>query len=135
MGNEYIDLPSGNLPYATKQEVKFMDLLNEYLAKYYAEHGNKNLYMELEWWSIFNVHETIIISDKFWFIKHLVGWKNIDREKLQNILYATGYDFPIWKSYDQMGSEDIENYTRYESLIMLLSIQNNPIEFLTNIIK
>ena len=135
MQNEYIDLPSGNLPYATKQEVKFMDLLNEYLAKYYAEHGNKNLYIELEWWSIFNVHETIIISDKFWFIKHLVVGKNIDREKLQNILNTTGYDFPIWKSYDQMGSEDIENYTRYESLIMLLSIQNNPIEFLTNIIK
>ena len=135
MGNEYIDLPSGNLPYATKQEVIFMDLLNEYLAKYYAEHGNKNLYMELEWWSIFNVHETIIISNRFGFIKHLVGGKNIDREKLQNILVNTGYDFPIWKSYDQLGSEDIENYTRYESLVMLLSIQNNPIEFLTNIIK
>ena len=135
MGNEYIDLPSGNLPYATKQEVIFMDLLNEYLAKYYAEHGNKNLYMELEWWSIFNVHETIIISNRFGFIKHLVGGKNIDREKLQNILNNAGYDFPIWKSFDQMGSEDIENYTRYESLVMLLSIQNNPIEFLTNIIK
>ena len=135
MGNEYIDLPSGNLPYATKQEVRFMNLLNEYLAKYYAEHGNKNLYVELEWRNIFNVHEIIIISDKFWFIKHLVGWNNIDREKLQNILVTTGYDFPIWKSYDQMGSEDIENYTRYESLVMLLSIQNNPIEFLTNIIK
>lgn len=135
MWNEYIDLPSNDLPYATKQDVRFMDLLNEYLAKYYAEHGNKNLYVELEWWSIFNVHETVVISDKFWFIKHLVDNGNIDREKLQNILVTTGYDFPIWKSYDQMGSEDIENYTRYESLIMLLSIQNDPIEFLTNIIK
>ena len=135
MQNEYIDVPSGNLPYATKREVKFMDLLNEYLLKYYAEHGNKNLYIELEWWSLFNVHETVVISDKFWFIKHLVGNGNIDREHLQDILNIQCYDFPIWKSYNQMGCEDIENYTRYESLIMLLSIQNNPIEFLTHIIK
>ena len=135
MQNEFIDVPNQEIPVATKEEVKFMQLLNEYLLKYYAEHGNKNLYMELGWWSVFNVHEIVVISDKFWFIKHLVGNGNIDREHLQEILNITGYDFPIWKSYDQMGSEDIENYTRYESLIMLLSIQNNPIEFLTNIIK
>lgn len=136
MQNEYIDLPSGNLPYATKQEVKFMDLLNEYLLEYQKHHTPPlNLNAKIVWFTCFWVHETIIISNRFGFIRHLVGGKNIDREKLQKILDTTGYDFPIWKSYDQMGSEDIENYTRYESLIMLLSIQNEPIEFLTHIIK
>lgn len=136
MQNEFIDVPSHDLPYLTKQETKFMDLLIEYLLEYQKRHQPPyNLDPKLNWFTVMWVHETIIISDKFWFIRHLVGNGNIDREKLQDILNIQCYDFPIWKSYDKMGSEYMENYTRYESLIMLLSIQHNPIEFLTHIIK
>lgn len=138
MQNEYIDLPSGNLPYATKQEVRFMDLLNEYLAKYYAEHGNKNLYIELEWWSLFNVHETVVISRRFWFIKRLVDNHKIDLDKLKDNATFTAITHCIWIWRDWRTVKEWESIMKaiwIDAIIAYLSIQDSPIEFLISILK
>ena len=120
MEREFIDIPIQEIPVATKEEVKFMQLLNEYLLKYYAEHGDKNLHIELGGWSLFNVHEVVIVSRRFGFIKWLVKNNKIDLQQLEEKLLK------IWI---------YKNIWYYEWLLMLLSIQDNPIEFLISILK
>jgi hypothetical protein len=43
--------------------------------------------------------------------------------------------FPLWKDFDQLGSEEIEEYSEYESLLMLLSISSSPIDDLISYLK
>ena len=119
MEREFIDIPIQEIPQATKEEAKFMWLLNDYLLKYYAEYWNRNLYCELGGWSLLNVHETVIISKKFWFIKRLVENNKIDFVKLDDNSY--------WY--------EINTGREYLDLVALLSIQNNPVEFLVSILK
>ena len=121
---KYVDLP-----YATKQETKFMNLLNEYLAKYYAEHGNKNLYIELEWWSIFNVHEIVVISSRFWFIKRLVYNDKIDYQKDWHNSNDT------WYVYVKADTKKTDLEIKSDTLLMVLAIENEPIKFLCSILK
>ena len=54
-----------------------------------------------------------VLSKKFWFIEWLVDNDKIDIEKFPQIM----------------------EYSDYESLLMLLSINDNPIEFLISILK
>ena len=54
-----------------------------------------------------------IISKKFWFIEQLIKRNQIDLEKFPQIM----------------------EYSDYESLLMILSIQDNPIEYLCSILK
>ena len=54
-----------------------------------------------------------IIDKKFWFIEWLVKKKKVDLDKFPQIM----------------------EYSDYESLLMLLSIQDNPITFLLSILK
>ena len=65
------------------------------------------------------VLEATLISKKYGFIKWLVENEKIDLEIAL-----------IW-----LESNDRTSYTETEELLMLLSIQENPIEFLVSILK
>lgn len=80
----------------------------------------------------FKNHERKIISKRYGFIKWLVENNKINIDKLK---FQSDFMFPLWKNFDQMGSEDIEEYSDYESLLMLLSIQEEPVSFLITLLK
>ena len=69
----------------------------------------------------------LIISKEYWFIKWLVENEKIDFEKLRE---KYEWEFPIiYLEYTQ------ELYSEYESLLMLLAIQDEPISFLISLLK
>ena len=83
---------------------------------------------ELENWYYFN--QWYIISKQFWFISWLVENDKIDRDN-QALQYAKSdlsKFFTEWKDKNWMSDD-------YAMLLMLLSIQDNPIEFLISILK
>ena len=67
-----------------------------------------------------------IISKKFWFIEWLVANDKLIHieEVIESIMY-----------YGNWQVEDINCYDEYHSILMLLSIQDNPIDFLVSILK
>ena len=94
----------------------------------------KDLFIEYHWEWVYGIIEPehwiylreamqarapYIISKKYWFIKWLV-----ENEKIK--------DYYEW-------NDDVdyvrEKYWFYEALLMLLSIQDNPIDFLSSILK
>ena len=122
MEREFIDIPIQEISQATKEEAKFMWLLNDYLLKYYAEYWNRNLYCELGGWSLLNVHEIVIISKKFWFIQRLVDHDRIDLDKLlKGIKENKIYCWKWWKTRNM--------------LLMLLAVSNSPIKDLISYLK
>lgn len=74
-------------------------------------------------WAIKNSKE-ILISKSFWFIKWLV-----DNDKIY-ISKSWIDDLPAMFAYDY---ESVE--CKSDRLVMMLSIQDNPIEYLVNILK
>ena len=70
--------------------------------------------------------EETIISKKFWFIKWLIenNKVNIVKEVINDIEY-----------YGHWQIENVDCYSQYDSLLMLLSIQDDPISFLASILK
>jgi len=98
--------------------------LIEPLEKYLLELAKENplytnLNVNLSWVSILWVHETILISKKFWFIKWLVQNDKINYDKLE--------DNPDWFYIDLSDN--------YLEILALLSIQDEPISFLISILK
>jgi hypothetical protein len=77
-----------------------------------------DLDVSLAWITICWIHETVLISKKFWFIKRLVDNDKID---FREDFYLE--DQHWWGFWDD------------EDIIMLLSIQDNPIDFLCSILK
>ena len=78
-----------------------------------------------DWWYMFWLddiayREERILGKKFWFIQWLVDNDKIDLQQLERKLLK------IWI---------YKNIWYYEWLLMLLSIQDNPIEFLISILK
>ena len=67
--------------------------------------------------------ELLMISKEHWFIKWLLDTKKIDRDKLYVEMNWVVY----FNYYEQ---EVLEEYSDSDWLIMLLSIQDDPIEFL-----
>jgi hypothetical protein len=101
-----------------------MEKLIELLNEYQEEKGSEIRFKRIDnsdffvcWDDVWLGYETIL-SKKFWFIKWLVDNDKIDKEK-------------VWKNE----SPDIFDYSFYEVVLMLLSIQDNPIEFLISILK
>lgn len=102
---------------------KLIELLNEYdewFVSWFEE------YNEACWMFFTNVwqaiDETEIISKKFWFIQWLV-----ENEKI---------DFSWeWKLSSELVSLFERKLDNAEWVIALLSIQDNPIEFLVSILK
>lgn len=97
---------------------KLIELLNEYdkpLGWYYEDWVldcklNLYEYMAYEW----------ICSARYWFIKWLIENEKIDFKKL---------DTP---RFNQLVDNTLDTYL---ALLMLLSIQDEPIEFLVSILK
>lgn len=110
---------------------KLLELLNEY--KIYTDH-KKSRMSEYVWTNVWDdivmdsyvwttKDKTLeIISKKFWFIKWLVKNDKVDLEKLDTPEYID-----LWDDFMKLSDSDY--------LTMLLSIQDNPIEFLVSILK
>lgn len=94
---------------------KLIRLLDEY-------HHKKTEDLE-RWKERVEEHKHWIISKQFWFIKRLVDNDKIDLWKLIMI-----------KDEEQKAIVDIDN-SRENTLLMLLAISNEPIEFLISILK
>jgi hypothetical protein len=115
-----------------KEIWKLLELLNEYVEK----HNKSDLYYTFElkdnwwlfcyddvtdhkWWTMQD-EAMVICSKKFWFIKWLVENDKIDldNEELVSLMSE------LWE------------FNQYEKcLLMLLSIQDEPIRFLCEILK
>lgn len=111
---------------------KLLDLLNEMLEEQGKDYRFISVvdcdFFQIDWknwlW-----YETIL-SKKFWFIKRLVEKDKIDRNN-QALQYAKSdlsKFFTEWKDKNWMSDN-------CAMLLMLLSIQDNPIEFLVFILK
>jgi hypothetical protein len=105
---------------------KLIELLNEY---------DDNNWEVTDYWALFNrmnewISETEdlqVISKKFWFIWWLVQNDKIDTTN-KFTLMANVENKENWLWY-------AHTFEWYEALIMILSIQDNPIEFLVSILK
>lgn len=69
----------------------------------------------------------VIISKRFWFIEWLVENDKIDTDELLDIYWETSQS--MWQD------NKYELYSEYERLLMLLALQDEPIEFLCNKLK
>lgn len=121
---------------------KLIELLNEYekermktniIPRIRTEKWNDLSYLEMSWF----YSELLCISKKYGFIKWLVDNDKIDIEEMYE---------RIWKPqiimYDERHEEEelceiigVNERSYYEDLIMLLSIQDEPIYFLCDILK
>jgi hypothetical protein len=80
-------------------------------------------------WDKINDKETAwIISKKFWFIEQLIKRNQIDLWKL----FTSDIEIPL-REVD--GWNDVKIFPIHESLLMILSIQDNPLEYLCSILK
>ena len=98
---------------------KFCGMVEEYRLELAKKNPNLQLDVSLDWYTMCWIHETILISKKFEFIKWLYENDKIDFRKLD--------DNPDWY--------DINTNREYLDLVALISIQDNPIEFLISILK
>lgn len=106
---------------------KLIELLNEY---------DDNNWEVTDYWALFNrmsdwitrTEDLQIISKSFWFIKWLVDNDKIDQFYYENSVRVKKY-IDEYEEYDYVFPMD------YEQLIMLLSIEDNPIEWLCKILK
>lgn len=91
------------------------------------------LYYDVEENKIYFDSDTIIwaeqylISKEFWFIERLVENDKIDTQELLGIYWETSQS--IWET------NKYELYPAYKRLLMLLAIQDDPIEFLIRLLK
>lgn len=90
---------------------KLLKLLKEYAPDYCKDYPDDIIMDE------------IVISKRFGFIKRLDYHDKIDYKKLDKI--------KSWQTLDECSI----NNEIYEDLLMLLSIQDKPIEFLISILK
>ena len=113
---------------------KLIELLNEYDGGMWYQ---ENWKIKIAWADNYNNRIYInlyIISKKFWFIKWLVENDKIKDngikprtdlvKEIQIVDYETGKSL-WWKN----------QYSETEQLIMCLSIQDNPLEYLCSILK
>jgi hypothetical protein len=96
---------------------KLIELLNEYddwMVSWYEE------YFPTEWLFVTNAgqwfREEFILGKRYWFIKWLLDNDKIDLLKLDNRIA-------------------LSEFNKVERVLMALSIQDNPIEFLISILK
>ena len=99
---------------------KFCGMVEQYRLELAKKNPILDLDVSLSWITICWIHETVLISKKFWFIQRLVKENKIDfqkfREKAKFLILSNSIKY-------------------YEILIMELSIQKNPVKFLVSILK
>ena len=115
---------------------KLIELLNEYEYSLFEDKSLATQRWDIQDWVVFEkdfcedldklrdltMNVTHLISHRFWFIKGLV-----DNEKIDNSKF---YDKYILKWFMTLTKEE-----KADSIIMNLSIQDNPIEFLISILR
>ena len=108
---------------------KLVELLNEYdgdVLEYWFVDGDirrkvKNFDNERNTWK-----SVVWYTKQFWFIKWLVENDKIDLDKVKE----------IWiKHNGRMDVDGLYRFSVYERLLMILAIQDNPIDFLISILK
>ena len=101
---------------------KLLKLLNEYRKQNPREFfGDDGSLVVLTWKDFIELNRYIIISKEYWFIKWLVDNNKIDFTK--DCIVEFWYYWTEWYC------------DKYDNIIMNLSIQDNPIEFLISILK
>ena len=119
---------------------KLIELLNEYGTqeeikwKWYFVPNH----IQWEWCDNSECSDLLIISKKFWFIKWLVENDKIDYRKLDyKNIYMSDYwsSDDIFLAYNKGEQWIIYTVDYYESLLMLLSISDTPIEDLLLYLK
>lgn len=84
--------------------------------------------MNWEYFSWDTAH-SVIISKSYWFIKRLADHDKIDFQKVNKVYYEKIYCWFDWKY------QKFEDFMNEEILLMRLSIQESPIEFLVGVLK
>lgn len=116
--------------YYTTME-KLISLLNEYEKEVRKFWPIWNDDIDKQW-------EFIIISKYYWFIERLVNNDKIEREKT-NIEKSDDKRYDEWIVFASNYDNDtyvVEKYYSYtEQLLMILSIQDSPLEYLCSILK
>jgi len=107
---------------------KLLELLSEY-DKYRWEKGR------VYWWTKWKVELDVkmIISKKFWFIKWLVENDKIDKKKIDTRLVRN-----VESHYDEEWywvENSYEDYSDTDTLLMILSISDTPIEDLISYLR
>ena len=117
---------------------KFIELLNEYEKEVkkseivWSIDNDWDICRQTYEWVDYNeyteyMNTNNLISKSFWFIKWLVENDKIDNYRIDNVVKDCWTD-EIWVYY-------CECYWVYESLLMLLSISDTPIDDLINYLK
>ena len=104
---------------------KLLKLLNEYDSIWDYD----DYYWLYQYWQdsdAYKYGKYYLVSRDYWFIKWLVDNDKIDRPKVWLKIKD------LWEDYWWFG---IYSWIHIECLIMLLSIQDNSIEFLISILK
>ena len=97
---------------------KLIELLNKFIK------GKKHYHWTFKDKNDVSKYDCLIIFKQFLFIKWLVDNNMIDLDACE------------WeKTYNNLTASRDSNYSQYERLLMTLSIQDNPIEFLIGILK
>ena len=121
---------------------KLIDLLNEYENRdlELGEWEESNARTENNWHLWFNgankvqfdtyMFDSLALSKQYWFIKWLVENEKIEYRKIIEKEIEVWFKLVRIKDYpNKIKEEDVEE------LLMLLSIQDEPIEFLVSILK
>lgn len=123
---------------------KLLNLLNQYddeegkdLYEWEIEWEDIIWYNRFWWWyETIDVSRSVIISKRYWFIERLVK-----KDKIDTDAYKTVYSGDLDKRRTLVESRDGEEIYQvtehwvYESLLMLLSIQEEPVSFLISLLK
>ena len=107
---------------------KLIELFRDYVENYWNDTKDPTIdnVVIYDWqWFYFGARfysDEKVLSKKFWFIKRLVENDKIDLMKLKKWIEDNKFYCAKWGKITNM-------------LLMLLSIQDNPIEFLISILK
>ena len=117
------------------------------LANQYRKEMGMSLDWHTTWGEIFvgdygsALSETVLVSRNYWFIQRLVENDKIDYDKIGEKIWIETHKahFPVnkyWYVYDlELGDVSSADYSDYESLLMLLSISDTPIDDLLLYLK
>lgn len=105
---------------------KLINLANQYVEELWM--STKRIKDE-RWiicgeWEWTNISEIVLISKNYWFIQRLVENEKIDLPAFQ-----------VYKLDLRAMEHKYIEYSTYEQILMLLSIQDEPISFLISILK
>ena len=116
---------------------KLIELLNEYKEE--KNICNTDMDWQLEIWNYRYVNYPCaerLCSKKYWFIKWLVDNDKINFNLVERVWsWDFIYDMNGNPYYHSCTCEDLEEYDEVDRVIMLLAIQDEPIEFLIFILK